>query len=390
MMRVCIVSIELKSSSSGIGYYTRMLVEGLAQRGHALTLVIPESEQLNELPNGCQVWPWRYERTGSHANWLGMAPEIARQVKRVCAEQEFDLVYFTQARDALFCRHSVFEGPLLGGVHDDYFAQAPASPTGFRGDYVDWPQRWLYYQVVRVLERVTYGRMDGLIFNSQATEANVTNAFRLSRPARLVCYYGIADATNGQSVRPSKEPIILFVGGNFERKGLPTMLRALPRVLEQHPEYRLVVVGRYTNQVAIQVLAADLGVQDRVLFAGYQDNETVQAWHQRAKVFIMPSLMEGFGIVFLEAMRAWTPVIATRVGGIPEVVRDGENGLLVPPNQPDKLADSCNRLLREADLYGRLTTGARQTMQRFTPQAMIDSTETFFLDAVSRGNARQR
>ena len=232
--------------------------------------------------------------------------------------------------------------------------------------------------------------MDGLIFNSQATEANVTNAFRLSRPARLVCYYGIADATNGQSVRPSKEPIILFVGGNFERKGLPTMLRALPRVLEQHPEYRLVVVGRYTNQVAIQGLAADLGVQDRVLFAGYQDNETVQAWHQRAKVFIMPSLMEGFGIVFLEAMRAWTPVIATRVGGIPEVVRDGENGLLVPPNQPDKLADSCNRLLREADLYGRLTTGARQTMQRFTPQAMIDSTETFFLDAVSRGNARQR
>jgi len=382
-MNVCIVSMELKSSTSGIGYYTRMLVDGLAGRGHALTLVIPESERLHESTNACQVRAWKYDRTGSHANWLWMAPEIARQVRRTCSEQEFDVVYFTQARDALFCRESDVTGPLLGGVHDDYFAQAPWSPTGFRRDYVDWPQRWLYYQLVRVLERRTYRRMDGLVFNSRVTEATVTKAFRLQRPARLVCYYGI-DGAQEPPADAEKEPILLFVGGNFERKGLPTLLRAMPSILQQHPEYRLVVVGRYTNQGASERLAADLGLQDQVLFAGYQDNRSVQAWHRRAKVFIMPSLMEGFGIVFLEAMRAGSPVIATPVGGIPEVVRDGENGLLVPTNQPEQLADTCNRLLSDAKLYDRLASGARQTVQNFTPQAMIGSTESFFEEALSK------
>ena len=384
IMKVCIVSLEWKSSSSGIGYYTRMLVDGLAQRGHSLTLVVPDSEQLNQLPNGCQTWTWHYERTGSHANWLRMAPEIRRQVKRACSKQQFDLVYFTQARDALFCRRTVFAGPMIGGVHDDYFAQTPWWPTYFRGNYVDWPQRWLYYRIVRTLEQLTYRRMDGLIFNSRATATNVTNAFHLPLSDHLICYYGINADNDHLLPRPEKEPVILFVGGNFERKGLPTLLRAFPQILEQHPEYRLVVVGRYTNQVAIQQLATNLGIDNQVLFVGYQDNETVNTWHQRAKLFVMPSLMEGFGIVFLEAMRTGTPVIASDVGGIPEVVRDNENGVLIPPNEPNVLADRCNRLLYETEWYDRLAKGARQTMQRFTPQAMLESTESYFEDTINR------
>ena len=176
---------------------------------------------------------------------------------------------------------------------------------------------------------------------------------------------------------------LLFVGGNFERKGLPTLLRALPAILQHHPEYRLVVVGRYTNQNACVQLANDLGVGQQVTFTGYLENDAVQAWHQKAKLFIMPSLMEGFGIVYLEAMRSGTPVIATDVGGIPEVVNEGTNGVMVRPNQPEELAAACLRLLTDEALYKQLSQGATQTLEKFTPDSMITQTETFFERAVN-------
>ena len=87
MMRVCIVSIQLKTSSSGIGYYTRMLADGLAQRGHSVTLVVPESETPTGVTYGWQVVPFRYRGFRSHADWLGMAPQIARAVGQVCNHQ---------------------------------------------------------------------------------------------------------------------------------------------------------------------------------------------------------------------------------------------------------------------------------------------------------------
>lgn len=359
-----------------------MLVDGLARRGHKLTLLLPETEPLEESASTCQVRTWPIRRSGSHANWLRMAPQIARQVQQACRDQAFDLVYFTQARDALCFRSSKLSGPVLGGVHDDYFAQAPASPFAFRGDYVDWPQRWIYYRLVHSLERFTYRRLQGLIFNSHVTCHNVLRAFGLPAEPHLVCHYGI-EPLSADTVSSTKEPILLFVGGNFERKGLPTLLRALPAILQHHPEYRLVVVGRYTNQNACVQLANDLGVGQQVTFTGYLENDAVQAWHQKAKLFIMPSLMEGFGIVYLEAMRSGTPVIATDVGGIPEVVNEGTNGVMVRPNQPEELAAACLRLLTDEALYKQLSQGATQTLEKFTPDSMITQTETFFERAVN-------
>ena len=383
-MNICIVSIQLKTSSSGVGYYTRMLANGLVQRGYSVTLVVPEPEVPTNVTYDWDIVPFLCKGSGSHADWLMMAPQIAKEVGQVCSRQKFDLLYFTVARDVLLCRRSVFDGPIVGGVHDYYFAQAPFSPFGFRGDYVDWPRRWLYYQFVRALEWQTYRRLDGLLFHSKGTQERVMAAYRLSNLERVVCYYGIQDATETALAKRPKEPIILFVGGNFERKGLPTLLRALPAIIGQHPEYKLVVVGHCSSQRSMERLAADLGVRDRVLFTGYQPNEIVREWHQRAKVFIMPSLMESFGIVFLEAMRAGTPVIATRVGGIPEVVVHEENGLLVPPNQPAELAESCTRLLGDPELYERLAAGARNTVHRFPPEAMIQATEGFFQHMIAQ------
>lgn len=383
-MKICMVSTQLKNSSCGIGYYTRMLAEGLARLGHCLTLILPEHEVPDNNTYAKRIIPISCKNTGSHADWLKLAPGIAREVKRAFSEQKFDILYFTQARDALLYRRSDFPGPVLGGVHDYYFAKAPLSPNSFRKDYVDWPKRWIYYQVVKLLECFTYRRVDGLIFNSMGTQKNVVDGYRLSGKNQLVCYYGVNKKEENTLKDNCKEPIILFVGGNLERKGLPAVLRALPSILNRHPEYKLVVVGDYANRDSMERLAADLRVQDKVIFLGYQPNEIVNKWHKRAKIFVMPSLMEGFGIVFLEAMRTGTPVIATRVGGIPEVVTHNENGLIISPNQPDELAQSCIKLLSDSKFYNKLSQGAYSTIHKFPPETMVQSTENYFQTIITQ------
>ena len=95
-------------------------------------------------------------------------------------------------------------------------------------------------------------------------------------------------------------------------------------------------------------------VRDRILLAGRLPTNEVDAWLQKADVFVAPSLYESFGLVFLEAMRWGTPVVGTTAGAIPEIIEDGRSGLLVPPSNPQALAHAMVRLLRDRAFSQRL------------------------------------
>ncbi len=383
-MRIGIASLEFRSSRSGIGYYARLLVEGLLGSGHEVWLVVPDAEVPGGETDGLRVVPFACGRLNSHASWLAAAQGMARTMEATCRVSGCQIAYFTQARDALLFRPNALRGAVLGGVHDYYFAQTPRSPFALRGKYGDWLTRWTYYQLVRALERRVYRRLDGLLFNSVGTQRGVTAAYGLSGVAQMVCYYGIREMDEVPEVGGHREPVLLFVGGNFERKGLPTVLRALPVVVARHPCVRLVVMGDCSSRTRMEALAQRVGVASAVSFVGYQPNDIIQQWVRKAKLLVMPSLMEGFGIVFLEAMRAGTPVVASPVGGIPEVVRHGRNGLLVPPGQPSALAEACLRLLDDAELYERLASEARGAVSCFSVRSMIETTEVFFRHACRR------
>jgi glycosyltransferase involved in cell wall biosynthesis len=94
--------------------------------------------------------------------------------------------------------------------------------------------------------------------------------------------------------------------------------------------------------------------------------------------------MEGFGFVFLEAMKAGTPVVGTHTGGIPEVVVHDQSGLLIPPRDHQTLAKSCIRLLGDAGLYERLVLGGRGAVRRFSEESMVGDTERFLKEMVAR------
>ncbi|MDR7505924.1 MAG: glycosyltransferase family 4 protein [Armatimonadota bacterium] len=151
-------------------------------------------------------------------------------------------------------------------------------------------------------------------------------------------------------------------------KGVDTLLAAWPLVLRSVPEAELVVVGDGPDRPRLEREAARLVLDGRVRFAGHLDDRALAEAYTQAAVFALPARTrvgrgaagEGFGLVFLEAAAAGLPVVAGNGGAIPEVVRDGETGLLVDPESPEAVAAAIVRLLRDPDLARRLGEAGRR------------------------------
>jgi glycosyltransferase involved in cell wall biosynthesis len=157
--------------------------------------------------------------------------------------------------------------------------------------------------------------------------------------------------------RSSDGATVLCVARHYPRKHIADLLRALPTVRRAVPHARAVIVGDGPEHAALRALAAELRLGDAAQFLGsLPDDAQVARCYRRADVFCLPSVQEGFGIVFLEAMAAGLPIVAARAAAVPEVVPDAEAGLLVPPGDVAALAGALIALL--ADPGRRAVYGA--------------------------------
>jgi D-inositol-3-phosphate glycosyltransferase len=168
----------------------------------------------------------------------------------------------------------------------------------------------------------------------------------------------------------STQKILLFVGRIQRLKGLEVLLRAFARLIDL--DAQLLIVGgrpgtspesREINR--LQHLAARLGVAERTRFLGAVAHEELPAYYSAADVSVMPSSYESFGLVAVESLACGTPVVATRVGGLRSIVRDGETGLLVPWRDAELFAERLRRVLTDEGLHARLAGQARQSVMQY-------------------------
>jgi glycosyltransferase involved in cell wall biosynthesis len=176
------------------------------------------------------------------------------------------------------------------------------------------------------------------------------------------------DLRSTLGIRPD-ERLVGTVGRLTPWKGQDDFLRAAALVAREHPDARFLVVGDCVSSRAeraadeafrdsLPALASELGIADRVLFAGYR--EDVAAVMNALDVFVLPSHDEPFGLVVLEAMAAGKSIVATRAGGVPEIVRDGSEALLVPTRHAPSMAAAIGRLLAGEVLASQLGRAARE------------------------------
>ncbi len=172
-------------------------------------------------------------------------------------------------------------------------------------------------------------------------------------------------------------PLIACVANMFAIKGQDWLIRAMPAVLAAVPAAVLVLVGDGEWRATLERLAKETGVGDRVIFTGSIQNPLAVVEH--ADVVVLPSLSEGLPIALLEAMAIGRAVVASRVGGIPEVVQDGETGVLIPAADSQALSSAIVRLLMDPHLRVNLGTQARAHVERqWSSQRMVECTAAVY------------
>jgi len=182
---------------------------------------------------------------------------------------------------------------------------------------------------------------------------------------------------------PADPPIILFVGRLLALKGVDHLIRAMPRVTAACPEARLVIVGDGEERSHLMALVRDLELVERTVFAGERQHEDVIRYMRAADLFVLPSLIESFGIVLLEAMSCGLPVVASNVMGIPSLIGDGENGCLVPPGDEAALARSITRILSAPDDRAAFAVANVRKAMAYAWPAIADRFLTLWTDVVA-------
>lgn len=176
--------------------------------------------------------------------------------------------------------------------------------------------------------------------------------------------------------------MILFVGTLSPHKGPDILIKAMSEIVKEVPDVKLVFVGHGGMREELEMLSKKLGVEKNVEFAGFVEESMKPLYYRAADVFCLPSVMnhEIFGIVNLEAMACSVPVVASKIGGVPDVVKDGENGLLVLPGDSGSLADAIIYLLENEDVREKMGTNGRKKVEDYSWDRVAEETEKVYLN----------
>ena len=265
------------------------------------------------------------------------------QVARDC-----DLVHahWTISGGAALVGHWAHRKPLLMTVHGSDIFQVPRHPVGATITRAILKRVDRVTAVSDALKQATVGL--GLDASKIEVISNGIDLTRFVPP--------LPDPRHG-TAQPTR--IVLFAGFLIKRKGVRYLVEALSLLPADLPPYRLVIVGEGPEGDALRDQVAALALTDRVEFAGFQPQAVVSEWMQQAKVFVLPSLEEGQGVVLLEALASGTPVVASDVDGMREVVAP-EVGVRVPAADPPALARALEKMLMDDDAWRQMSIQARQ------------------------------
>jgi glycosyltransferase involved in cell wall biosynthesis len=264
------------------------------------------------------------------------------------------------------------------GADHIIFGHAHLSPLALA---ISGGQRWAMAHGIEVWEKMTWLRrlgllrMDRLLCVSRYTRDRMVHEQAID-PGRVVLFPDTARSREGASAFPQealglgKAKVILAVTRLWpeERyKKIDLLIEAMPSVLRSVPEALLVIVGEGADRPRLERTVQESGLSGHVRFTGKIPDDRLSSFYDACDLFALPSLGEGFGIVFLEAMAHGKPCIGAQAGAVPEVIQDGRTGLLVRPDDAGALAEALIRLLQNEDLRQAMgQAGRRRFLSEFS------------------------
>jgi glycosyltransferase involved in cell wall biosynthesis len=280
----------------------------------------------------------------------------------------------------------IYHLPLLATIHATEFGRNNGLHTDEQR-YIGEVEWRLTYESWKVTCCSRYMREEvEAVFNLPADKIEVIpngirpEGFRVNKP----------DPAVRRRFASADDKIIFFIGRLVREKGVQTLLEALPIVSERIPAARLVVAGSGPYEHELHRLALNLGVERRITFTGYIDEETRNQLYAQADVAAFPSLYEPFGLVALEAMATGAPVVVGDTGGFTETVIDQVNGLRSEPGNAADLAQKLIRLLENQALAERLSRqGLKDANEKFAWPAIARQYENIYQKIVFSAEAKK-
>ncbi len=218
--------------------------------------------------------------------------------------------------------------------------------------------------IFRLIDKFTYSRYQKVVCVSEKVKESLANYLRELESKAVVIRNGIPITDRKFDVEVKKEYDILCVARLEEAKGVDILLEAIGILREKsNLPLNVAIVGGGSKKEMLFNLNKNLGLENVVHFLGVRKD--VSHLMDVSRIFVLPSRWEGLPIVILEAMAHGLPVVSTPVGGIPEVVKNGENGILVPKEDPDSLSESVLRLLNDEELLKRLSNNAYEFVKQY-------------------------
>ncbi|HMO34621.1 MAG TPA: glycosyltransferase family 4 protein [Gemmatales bacterium] len=357
------------SGEGGIGSYTRTLAETLTALGHTVHVLTVGTGETRIIQNVAvhQVDLRHFPLVDRFWPGFGYCWYLAQKLRRMVREYQLELV----------------ELPNWEGL-GIFYQQSRLTPTVVRLHTSSWETqqidqlpatRLLQADVSRELQQAR--QADLLLTHSFAHRQRMAEELNCSCESITVIPHGVK--VYPEYRRPPREPgplKLLFLSRLEKRKGVQELLLAFPAILEKHPGAVLTLIGHdrehapagenATGRTFAQWFSEEFpkSLQAHVHFLGWQPEEVIRHHLQTSDIFIVPSRYESFGLIYPEAMRWGIPVIGCRVGGVPELIRDGETGILIDPQSPDQIFQAVDRLLANDELRFRMGEAGKLHVER--------------------------
>lgn len=265
--------------------------------------------------------------------------------------------------------------PLVSTIH----ATEDGRNNGIHNDlqrYINSVEWWLTYQSYKVVVNSQYMNREVLrLFNLPSDKVEIiNNGIDVSKFDKY--FY---DINFRRRYASDNEKIIFFVGRLVNEKGVCVLIDAMPIIISQYNDVKLVIVGKGNDRECLERKAYELGIYDKTYFTGYLKEEDLRMLYKCANVAVYPSFYEPFGIVALEAMLAGVPTVVSDVGGLGEMVFDGENGRKFRAGCKESLADMVLDILNNNNKANEMINRAKdKVIKEFDWDVLVDRYEKIY------------
>lgn len=389
-LRVCVISPLYHPSLGGLGRQAMLLTERLSNDGINIFVIARRMKGMPPADFSPRVrvhraWSIKpYLHNYERLKLINLMTTLTFSLSCACLlfmhRKKYDIIHFHGASLPL-----LLNLPVAKVLGKSVIAKVAAAKLGIEAGALKGRYLGLGSLMARMFHMV-----DGFVATTAEIEEGLRSdgfqAGRINRITNFVDSDFIREKTTPQKEFNGSEhhPVVAFSGRFISRKGINYLLDAWSVVIQKFPRARLVLMGDGPLLAEMKGMAVELALTASVDFLGHIQEVTDEL--RKADIFVLPSLQEGMPNALLEAMACGLPPVATRIGGVTDIILDGENGILVEPADAENLAGGMCRLLENQELTRRIAVRARKTISdRFSLESIapkyIDLYAKMALDA---------